>query len=273
MTRTAAAFARIAISILLLAPAACATRGDLGNLQREVRALSARQDSAFAELRGALLEQNRAAMDSVRLLSDLLFAFRGDTNNRLLAIHGQQVRLNEILGQSQRSLDLLSQEMDDQWQRMQERIATRGAEGADTLEGAGAETGDVPAPRGTAAEEALYNAAVSNLERDLRTSARRGFTRFLQEYPRSDLAPAAYLHLGELLTLEGLLDEAVENYLEVPKLFPTAEQIPAALYRAGGLCIELKDYERAREFLERVINTYPDDRYAELAREELEKIP
>ena len=114
---------------------------------------------------------------------------------------------------------------------------------------------------------------MSNLERDLRTSARRGFTRFLQEYPRSDLAPAAYLHLGELLTLDGLLEEAVENYLEVPRLFPTAEQIPAVLYRAGVLCIELKDYDRAREFLERVINTYPDDGFAEQAREELEKIP
>lgn len=273
MTRSGTAFARAAIAILLLAPAACATKGDFGNLQSEVRALSARQDSAFAELRGALLEQNRAAMDSVRLLSDLLFDFRGDANNRLLAIHGQQVRLNEILGQSQRSLDQLSQEMDDQWQRMQDRIAARGAEGADTLDGAGPEAGDAPGSGGAVAEEALYNAAVSNFERDLRTSARLGFTRFLQEYPRSDLAPAAHLHLGELLTLDGLLEEAVENYLEIPRLFPTAEQIPAALYRAGGLCIELRDYDRAREFLERVVNTYPDDRYAELAREELETIP
>ena len=273
MTRGATTLGRIAITILLLAPMACATKGDLVDLQSEVRALSARQDSAFAELRRSLAEQNRAAMDSVRLLSDLVFSFRGDTNNRLLAIHNQQLRLNEILGQSQRSLDQLSQEMDDQWQRMQQRIYTRGAEGADTLDAAEAAHPEPPAQGGTAAEEALYNAAVSNLERDLRTSARRGFTQFLEEYPRSDLAPAAYLHLGELLTLEGLLEEAVDNYLEVPKLFPTAEQIPAALYRAGVLCIELEDYDRAREFLERVINTYPDDRFSEQAREELEKIP
>ena len=270
---TPTATTRGAAAILLLVSAACATRGDVVELQSEMRTLAARQDSAFAELRRSLLEQNRAAMDSVRLLSDLVFSFRGDTNNRLLAIHGQQLRLSEILGQSQRSLDQLSQEMDDQWQRMQERIYTRGAEGGDTLGGAGDEAAEPLGQGGTAAEEALYNAAVSNLERDLRTSARRGFTQFLQEYPGSDLAPAAYLHLGELLTLEGLLEEAVENYLEVPRLFPTAEQIPAVLYRAGVLCIELKDYDRAREFLERVINTYPDDGFAEQAREELEKIP
>lgn len=271
MTRSAPM--RSAVTAFLLATAACATRGDVVELQSEMRALSARQDSAFADLRRSLLEQSRAAMDSVRLLSNLVFSFRGDANNRLLAIHNQQLRLNEILGQSQRSLDQLSQEMDDQWQRMQQRIYTRGAEGADTLEGGEAEPPDPPAQGGTVAEEALYNAAVSNLERDLRTSARRGFTQFLQEYPRSDLAPAAHLHLGELLTLEGLLEEAVDNYLEIPRLFPTAAQIPAALYRAGVLCIEMKDYDRAREFLERVINTYPDDSFAEQAREELEKIP
>ena len=271
MTRTATT--RSAITALLLTTAACATRGDVVELQSEMRALSARQDSAFAELRRSLLEQNRAAMDSVRLLSNLVFSFRGDTNNRLLAIHSQQLRLNEILGQSQRSLDQLSQEMDDQWQRMQQRIYTRGAEGEDTLEGAEAGPGGPAGQGGTVAEEALYNTAVSNLERDLQTSARRGFTQFLEEYPRSDLAPAAYLHLGELLTLEGLVEEAVDNYLEVPRLFPTAEQIPAALYRAGLLCVELKDYDRAREYLERVVNTYPEDRYADLAREELEEIP
>lgn len=272
MMRTAAA-TRGGLILLLLAPVACATRGDLSELRSEVRELSARQDSAVAELRRSLLARNRAAMDSMRLLSDSLFSFRGDANNRLLALHNQQLRLNEILGQSQRSLDQLSREMDDQWQRVQQRIRTPEAAGEDTLGGAAAEPPEPGGQGGTVAEQALYDAAVGNLERDLRTSARRGFTQFLEEYPRSVLAPAAHLHLGELLTLEGLREEAVENYLEVPKLFPTSEHIPAVLYRAGVLCVELEDHDRAREFLERVINTYPDDRYAELAREELEKIP
>ena len=56
-------------------------------------------------------------------------------------------------------------------------------------------------------------------------------------------------------------------------MFPTSDRIPAALYRAGVLCIELEDYDRAREYLERVINTYPDDRFAEQALEKLDEIP
>ena len=92
-------------------------------------------------------------------------------------------------------------------------------------------------------------------------------------YPNSDLAPSAHLHLGELLSGEERLEEAVEAYLEVPRLFPTAEEVPDALYRAGVLSIELADYEQARQLLERLVNTYPGHRYAEQARERLQGIP
>jgi len=122
-------------------------------------------------------------------------------------------------------------------------------------------------------EQALFAIAVANKERDLSTSALRGFSTFIDQYPNSPLVPAAYLHRGELLTLDDKLDEAIADYLEIPRMFPTSDLIPRALYRAGVLCVELEYYDRAREYLERVINTYPDDRFAEQAREKLDEIP
>ena len=83
----------------------------------------------------------------------------------------------------------------------------------------------------------------------------------------------AYLHLGELRSQDDELEVAVDLYLKIPELFPTAEEVQDALYRAGLLCIELEDYARARQFLERVVNTYPEHRNAELARSRLEDIP
>ena len=252
---------------------ACATKRDLLDLQSEVRVLSARQDSAFATLQRSVDEGNRAAMDSVRLLSELMFNFRGDANGSLREIQRQQDDFRELLGQNQHMLDQMGDEMDVQWQQLEQRIA-RVAEEGDTVEGGEVEVSDPAEPPGTAAEEqALYDQAVTNLERGLNTSALRGFTQFLELYPRSNLAPAAYLHRGELLTVEGRRDEAIAAYLEVPRMFPTSDRIPEALYRAGVLCIELEDYDRAREFLERGINTYPDDRLAERAREKLDEIP
>ncbi len=238
-----------------------------------MRALSARQDSAFAELQRSVDETNRAAMASVKSLSELMFNFRGDASGSLREIQRQQDSLRELVGQNQHMLDQLGDEMDVQWQQLEQRIA-QVAEQGDSLEGGEAEVADPGEPPGTAAEEqALFDVAVANAERDLRTSALRGFTRFLETYPRSELAPAAYLHRGELLTIEDKREEAIADYLEIPRMFPTSDRIPAALYRAGVLCIELEDYDRAREYLERVINTYPDDRFAEQAREKLDEIP
>ena len=265
---------RRAVLVLLVPLGACATKRDLLDLQSEVRALSARQDSAFAALQRSVDEGNRAAMDSVHLLSELIFNFRGDANGSLREIQRQQDDLRELLGQNQHMLDLLGDEMDVQWQQLERRIASRVSEEGDSLGGGEVVVPDPAEPPGTAVDEqALFDVAVTNLRRDLRTSALRGFTTFLEQYPRSPLAPAAYLHRGELLTLEGQREEAIADYLEVPRMFPTSDQIPAALYRAGVLCIELEDYDRAREYLERVINTYPDGGFAEQAREKLEEIP
>ena len=264
---------RRAVLVLLVPLGACATKRDLLDLQSEVRALSARQDSAFAALQRSVDEGNRAAMDSAHLLSELMFNFRGDANRSLREIQRQQDGLRELMGQNQHMLDQLGDEMDVQWQQLEQRIA-RVAEDGDTVGGGEVEVSDPAEPPGTAADEqALFDVAVTNLRRDLRTSALRGFMTFLEQYPSSDLAPAAYLHKGELLTLEGQLEDAIAAYLEVPGMFPTSDRIPEALYRAGVLCIEMEDYDRAREYLERVINTYPDDRLAERAREKLDEIP
>ena len=239
-----------------------------------MRALSARQDSAFAAVQRSVDEGNRAAMDSIGALWELVFNLRGDFNRGLSEIQRQQDNLRELLGANQHMLDQLGDEMDVQWKQLEQRIASRVVVEGDSIEGGVVEVADPAEPQGMAEEEkALFDQAVLNLDRGLNTSALRGFTTFLDQYPRSELAPAAHLHKGELLTIEDRRDEAIAAYLEVPRMFPTSDRIPEALYRAGVLSIELEDFDRAREYLERVINTYPDHGLAEQAREKLDEIP
>ena len=255
--------------VLLLASGACASTGSVDELRAEVRALAARQDSIFLELRAFLLVRHRAAMDSLGELGEQIFDHRGSTNNLLAAIRDEQIRLSEVVGTSERRMDQLDREIEDQLRRVESRLPP--SQPADTAAAATQRPEGAP-PSATAAEEVLFRAAVGNMERDLRNSARRGFTQLIETYPGSELAPAAYLHLGELLTIDGELAAAVENYLEVPKLYPTAGEVPAALYRAGELCIRLQRYERAREYLERVVNTYPDTWFADQAQAKLGEI-
>ena len=260
--------------ILLIPLGGCATRGAHEDLQSEVWALSARQDSAYAELRRSIDEGRRAMIDSVQALSERMFNLRGAASGNQREIQKELASLSELVGQFQHTVDQLGSRMDVQKQEFEQRIAQLAEQGDSAVEGGEAEVADPAEPVGTPAQaQALFDVAVSNAERDLRTTALRGFQQFLDQYPRDPNAPAAYLHRGELLTLEGRLEEAIDDYLEIPRMFPTSDRIPAALYRAGVLCIELEDYDRAREYLERVINTYPDDRFAEQAREKLDEIP
>lgn len=261
----------VGVVALGLSLPACATKRDFQDLQSEVRALAARQDTASEELR-RVERANRAVLDSVGVLSESLFEFRGDVSSRLFEIQDQLLRLGELVGQSQRSLANMREELIAQRQQFEDRLNARAVPG-DMLAPVGGDAGEQEVVGGGDAAEEAFAAVMQALDRGNLTTARRRFEQFISMYPNSDLAPSAHLHLGELLSGEERLEEAVEAYLEVPRLFPTAEEVPDALYRAGVLSIELDDYEQARQLLERLVNTYPGHRYVEQARQRLQGIP
>lgn len=271
MARNTTAVKWVGIGVLVPALAACATKSDFRTLESEVRALAARQDTATLALR-RVQRVNRAVIDSVGALSGSVFEFRGDVSNRLLSIQDQLLLLGELVGQSQRSLATMREELIAQREQLDERLRARGEPG-DTLDVAGGEVGDQEVVGGGDADDVAFASLLQALDRGNLNTARRGAERFIAMYPNSRFAPAAHLHLGELLSGEERLADAVATYLEVPRLFPTAEEVPDALYRAGVLCIELNDFEQARQLLERLVNTYPGHRYVEQARERLQGIP
>ena len=238
-----------------------------------MRYLSARQDSAFRAVLRAMDQANREAMDSVAALSETLFEFRGDVSNRLHGIQNQQLLIGELVGQSQHSLSLMSEELEEQ-RRQIERVSF-GTPG-DTLEaGQEEEAGDEAA--GAAIDdtaEELYNQAREMfMERGSTTGARRALQRLLSEHPDAEVAPAAHLLLAEVMSVDGEVAEAVERYLLIPDLFPEAEEVPRALFGAGLLCISLGREDDAREYLRWMLDSYPDDPLAPRARERLEQIP
>ncbi len=264
---------RIGWIAFLLATGGCATNQDLRDLQNEVRALAVRQDSSFHALVQSLQRLNQEGLDSAQVLSESFFQFRGEVNNRLLAIQDQQLRLSELAGQSQRNLARLRDELNAQprWRPPQ----TENPGDPDSQE-----TGEVvPQRQGTpdsgtsSPPEADYNASVQNLNRGNFTVARMGFNRFIEEYPNHELTPSAYLHLGELSSQENRLEEAVAIFLRVPELFPASEEVASALFRAGLLYLEMEDFGQARRYLERLVGSYGDHRFAALARQRLQEIP
>lgn len=230
----------------------CATKGDLRNVQMEIRALAARQDSLMAELR----REARVTQDTLRGQSLQLFDFRGEIFRQLREVNDGLARLEALAGENQRGISGIRDQMAN---------LRRGAGAAEADPGPGAQ------PTGGDAES-VYNAAVSQFNRGSMAAARAAFQQFLQAYPSHRLAPDAHFYMADILVQENRVEDALDAFLEIPQLFPTAARVPDAMYRTALLQLELGRRSDARSTLERVINTYPDSGVATLAREKLREI-
>ena len=103
-------------------------------------------------------------------------------------------------------------------------------------------------------------------------TARMAFGSFLADYPDHRLAPSAQFNLADIFEQENRLGRAIEEFLRVVELYPTADRVPVALYRIGLIYVLQENVDVAESYLERVVNTYPDSGAAELARELLQEI-
>lgn len=253
---------------LALAAGGCATKRDMRDVRADVRAASLQGDSALQGVERRMSDANQATQDSLRAVADLFFEFRGAVSNRLAAIAEEQQQLAELAGQIQRTLATIRDQLEAQrWQPARPPAgATPAPDSASPDPGQ-----DGPAASDPAVE--MYEAAVRQAGLGSFGVAGMAFSRFLEEYPNHELAPGAYLHLGELASADDRLAEAAETYLRVQELFPAAAEVPSALYRAAMVYLELEDAEKARELLERIVNSYGDHRFAAMAEERLREIP
>ena len=83
---------------------------------------------------------------------------------------------------------------------------------------------------------------------------------------------SAQFYLADILEQENRLDEAIQAFLRISELYPTADRVPAALYRIGAIYASQGNDEQAVIYLERLVNTYPDSGEAEIAEELLQDI-
>jgi tol-pal system protein YbgF len=118
----------------------------------------------------------------------------------------------------------------------------------------------------------LYQVAREQQNRGSLNSASRAFEQFIAQHPNDPRAPDAHFFLADILTLQDRPQDALAAFQRVPQLFPTAPRVPQALYRIAELEQQLGDVAAARATLQRIVNTYPDDLVAQLAREKLREI-
>ena len=252
----------------LVALGGCATKGDIRNLQTELIALSARQDSVLDQLR----VQAISTQDTLRTQSNQIFDFRGDITRQLRLIGESLNQIEALAGENQRGIRSIRDQVSNM--RTQRQTVSRGP-----VSDSSAVVGGT-APGGGNADQ-LYETARDQMNRGSMTTARVSkrcsrclamFEGFLRSHPNHELAPDAQFNLAHVLKEQGELDEALAAFGEVQTRHPTAERVPDALYRMALIHIERDDDDEAIDLLERVINTYPDALIAEIAAEKLAEI-
>jgi tol-pal system protein YbgF len=242
---------RAAVLLAALVSTGCATKGDLRNIQTEMQGLAARQDSLMAEFR----RQNLSTRDTIRQASDQLFQIRGDVGTRLERIDIALERLTELVGQNQRTMASIR----DQMESSTRRTSVGGGDLGVPVMGGGSPADAVES----------YNAAVQAYNRGSYTAARFGFEEFIDTFSSDDLVPDAYFFLGESLVQLQEPEEAIRAYQQVVQLHPLSDKVPNAMLGIGLTHIDQGDTTEARILLSRLVETYGDSDVAAQAREAL----
>lgn len=237
------------LAVVAVLPA-CATKRDVRDLRDEIREMQTQTQALLRELQ----ESQRDQADSLTVVARGLQDARGDTSRRLMNIEDQLLTIQELTGLSQQQLAGLRDQME------RERQQTLAPSGAFGDAGVGVGGGDA---------QELFQAGVEAFNRGTYSAARLAFQQIVDDFGSDPLAPRARLYLAEILNAEGDLEGAVEAFLQVPEFHPTADEVPEAYLRAGQLEAQLGHDDQAREYLERVVNTWPDSDSASLARADL----
>lgn len=249
------------VAVLLLPLVACATKRDVRDLQEEMHELAARQDSVLRNLE----RLQRETQESVVAQSGAIQDFRTQIARQILELEDQLLVVQELAGQSQRGLAQLRDQLEA---RRAELLAPPpgGDREDDDPWGGAVASGDGQA-------EELFNTAITQYNRRNFTAARMGFEELVSGHPNSPLTPRARYYLASIKAEQGDIEEAIEAFLEIRQYHPGADAVPEALLRVGLLYLdEMDDQEEAREYFERVVESYPDSPAAEDARERLDAL-
>ena len=188
----------------------CAMKGDIRQLQDELREMAARQDSLMAQLRAETLQ----TQDTLRTQGDQMFDLRGDLNRQLQLMNQALQRIEAIAGENQRGLTSVR----DQLANMRR---TPAGGGTPTTFGPGGNPG-----QGVSEDESLVGGGADELWDIARDQMGRGsfntaasaFDSFLLEYPEDPRVPDAHYFLAAILVEQDRPEDALAAFQEIQAL-------------------------------------------------------
>lgn len=192
-------------------------------------------------------------------------------------------RLHGVVEELNHRMNRLEQEQRERYIELDQRLLELRGDGV-APGNADAGTLDAPSdvPPVPATEREAYNVAFELLnaarplpESEQRPQYRRALARFqeiIDSYPNGEFTANAFYWRGEIHLALKEYEDAREAFAQVDLLYDDHPKVPDALYKLGEVYSMLGDIDRAREYLNRVINDHPTSTAAGLARKYLAEL-
>ncbi|MBC2713899.1 MAG: tol-pal system protein YbgF [Desulfobacteraceae bacterium] len=131
---------------------------------------------------------------------------------------------------------------------------------------------DAPPTKDKMSEDELYKVSKQAYDRADYETARQGFEKFLEIYPKSDKADNARFWIGEIYFTEGWYQKAILEYQEVIENYPKGNKIQSAYLKQGIAFHKLGENANALLVLKELIKKFPDANEARIARQKVSQI-
>ena len=239
---------------------------DLMSAQNDEKATSGANYEILAEevreLRGAyelLQYDSEGQAEELTILSDVVNRTIVDLENRLYAIEMRLSAIETELGITPSTTP------------MTPPTSTYPTPTPSTTPSAPSGTTPTAPPIGVEGDQAYYTAYEKYQDRDY-TGAIADFSTFVATYPESSLADNAQFWSGECYYSQGEYEMAILEYDKVINTYADADKVPSAYLKIGYAFAELGDEGSARAFLMELIEKYPHEPQADLAKKKLENL-
>lgn len=240
---------------------------DLSTATRKQNQLQQRIEVVEGYLKDRTTTSQKGQQDLHRIIADLGVKI-DQLSTDIQIIQGKLEENNHRISE-------LSQRLDDQAYKIKELSAKVAAvEGKPAASSEKAAAPPAQQEKGKTGQNPsdVYNRSYQDYVNGNYDLALTGFQAYLTEFPDATLAPNAQYWIGECYYGKGEYKKAIDALDKVAANYPKSEKISAAILKAGFAYLELKDKTKAKAYLKKVVDQFPNSKEAALAKGKLATI-
>jgi tol-pal system protein YbgF len=271
-------FSHCAVLLLSLGFAGCATQSSLDNVRNDVDAVKTRLFTIERDL-GGLRDESKTGLGAmektfktdvtaVRKISADIQANIDSAKSDMQAMQG---KIDDIALTAKKPSEELSRYREDADKRivlLEDRILKLQT----ALDELSKKTGDTASHKeAPLTADAMYMKGLEAFKAGNMPAARETLSKFLEKFPKHDLAANAYYWIGETYYNEKNYEQAILSFQEVIKNFPQQPKVPSAMLKQAMSFKAINDTKSANYVLKKLVAGYPKSDEGKKAKELLKR--